>query len=85
MGLKKSEAFKREAVQLVLRRGLAHKQVAADIGIGISTLNRWVTQHKDDDLMLGPHGDLHRKFARLCKENHILRKKRTILMWRQTC
>jgi len=40
----KSDAFKSEAVQLALTSGLTRKQVAADLGIGMSTLNKWVPQ-----------------------------------------
>ena len=45
MSLKKSDEFKREAVQLALTSGL-------------STLNPWVCQHKHDDLMSDPHDEL---------------------------
>ena len=55
------------------------KQVAADLGIGLSTLNRWVSQHKHDDLMSGPHDDAHKELARLRKENRILKEEREIL------
>ena len=75
MSLKKSDEFKHEAVQLALTSGLSRKQVAADLGIGLSTLNRWVSQHKHDDLMSGPHKEL----ARLRKENRILKEEREIL------
>jgi len=79
MSLKKSDEFKHEAVQLALTSGLSRKQVAADLGIGLSTLNRWVSQHKHDDLMSGPHDDLHKELARLRKENRILKEEREIL------
>ncbi len=55
MSHKKTDEFKREAVQLALTSGLSRKQITADLGIGMSTLNRWVTQHKNDDLLSGPH------------------------------
>lgn len=72
MNLKKSDEFKHEA----LTSGLSRKQIAADLGIGMSTLNKWVAPHKHDDLMSDPHDNLHKEFARLRKENRILREKR---------
>ena len=79
MNLKKSDAFKSEAVQLALTSGLTRKEVAADLGVGFSTLNKWVAQHKHDDLMSGPHDDVHKELSRLRKENRILREEREIL------
>jgi len=79
MNLKKSDAFRSEAVQLALTSGLTRKEVAADLGIGLSTLNKWVAQHKHDDLMSGPHDDVHKELARLRKENRILKEEREIL------
>lgn len=79
MSLKKSDAFKSEAVQLALTSGLTRKEVAADLGIGFSTLNKWVAQHKHDDLMSGPHDDVQKELTRLRKENRILKEEREIL------
>lgn len=79
MNLKKSDAFRSEAVQLALTSGLTRKEVAADLSIGVSTLNKWVAQHKHNDLMSGPHDDVHKELARLRKENRILREEREIL------
>ena len=78
MNLKKSGAFKLEAVQLALTRGLPRREVAADLGIGFSTLNKWVGRHKHDDLMSGPHDDVHKELSRLRKENRILKEEREI-------
>ena len=71
--------FRREAVRLALTSGLTRKQVAADLGIGFSTLNKWVSQDRDRDLMSGPHEDQEKELARLRKENRILREERDIL------
>jgi len=51
----KSDAFKSEAVQLALTSGLTRKEVSADLGIGFSTLNKWVSQYKHDDLISALH------------------------------
>ena len=37
-----SEEFKRDAVRIVLASGLTRRQVASDLGIGVSTLNSWI-------------------------------------------
>ncbi len=37
--------------------GLTQQQVADDLGIGLSTLGKWITSHKDAELMSGPHDD----------------------------
>jgi transposase len=37
MAEKHSEAFWRDAVQIALRSGLSRKQVATDLGVGVST------------------------------------------------
>ena len=42
MGHQHGEDFKREAVRLALSSGLTRKQVAADLGIGLSTLGKWI-------------------------------------------
>jgi len=34
--------FRAEAVRIALTSGLPRKQVAADLGVGFSTLNRWI-------------------------------------------
>ncbi len=71
--------FRREAVRLALTSGLTHKQIAADLGIGYSTLSKWVSKDRHDDLMSGPHEDQGKEIARLRKEVRILREERDIL------
>jgi transposase len=71
--------FRREAVRLALTSGLTRKQLAADLGIGFSTLNKWVQQDRDKELLTGPHEDQEKEISRLRKENRILREEREIL------
>jgi len=35
-----SEEFKRDAVRIALTSGLTRRQVASDLGMGVSTLNK---------------------------------------------
>lgn len=40
--MKHSEEFKQEAVRIALTSGLPRARVASDLGVGKSTLNKWV-------------------------------------------
>lgn len=45
MGLKRIDEFWKDAVRIALTSELTRKQVADDMGVGISTLNKWITAH----------------------------------------
>ena len=45
MGLKRTDEFRKDAVRIALTSGLKRKQVADDLGVGMSTLNKWITAH----------------------------------------
>ena len=47
MGLKRTYEFRKDAVRIALTSGLNRKQVADDLGVGMSTLRKWVTAHRD--------------------------------------
>ena len=79
MGIRRTEEFRNEAVRIALTSGLSQKQVADDLGTGLSTLGKWVATRKHDELMSGPHDDRDKELARLRKENRILREERDIL------
>ncbi len=36
--------------RIALTSGLKRKQVADDLGVGMSTLNKWITAHRDTDV-----------------------------------
>ncbi|GLH30411.1 hypothetical protein WSS15_30610 [Acetobacter pasteurianus] len=50
MALKQTEEFRREAVRIALSSGLPRARVAADLGIGKSTLSHWISQYRSSDL-----------------------------------
>ena len=58
--------------------GLSRKQIAGDLGVGISTLNKWITAHRDTDVVAVEDRDLVLENERLRRENHILREERDI-------
>lgn len=74
-----TDAFKAEAVRLVLTSGRPLSAIARDLGVGLSTLGKWVSAHKEADLLSGPHADVSKELARLRKENEILRQERDLL------
>ena len=56
IGMRKfTPEFKREAVRLVQTSGRTVEQVADDLGIGRSTLGKWLAKHREADLLSGPH------------------------------
>lgn len=78
MARRYSDEFRRDAVRIATTSGLTRPQIASDIGVGVSTLNKWVQQHQNDDLMSGPHGDVEKESAHLRKENRLLREEREV-------
>ena len=59
--IKHGEEFQREAVRIALTSGLPRKRLAADLGVGLSTLTRWMSLHRSSDLPASPDTDLARE------------------------
>ena len=55
------------------------KQVADDLGVGMSTLNKWITAHRDTDVVSKEDLSLAQENDRLRRENCILKEDREIL------
>ena len=79
MGLKRTDKFRADAVRVALTSGLTRKQVASDLGVGLSTLNKWVTARRDTEVVSDKDLDLARENERLRRENRILKEEREIL------
>ena len=45
----RTDEFRKDAVRIALTSGLSRKQIADDLGVGMSTLNKWITAHRDTD------------------------------------
>ncbi|AQU89334.1 transposase (plasmid) [Komagataeibacter nataicola] len=63
--MKHTEDFKREAVRIALSRGLARTRVAADLGIGKSTLVKWIVDYRPGEPASEEQADLARENERL--------------------
>ena len=79
MASRPTEEFRAEAVRVALTSGLPRKQVAADFGIGFSTLNRWIQRDRRNPEKPIIQSDLEREIAELRKENRMLREERDVL------
>ena len=74
MGTKRTDEFRADAVRIALISGLSRRQVASDLGIGQSTLNKWVTAHRDTDVVSDRDIEVARENERLRRENRILKE-----------
>ena len=79
MVLKRTDEFRQDAVRIALTSGLTRKEVADDLGVGMSTLNKWITAHRDTDLVSKEDLSLAQENDRLGRENRILKEEREVL------
>jgi transposase len=77
--IKHSEECKHEAVRIALTSGLLRERFEADLGIGKSTLGKWLAQYRPTDLTSEPQADLARENERLRLENRVIKEERDIL------
>ena len=79
MGLKRTDEFRQDAVRLALTSGLTRKQVADDLGVGMSTLNKWIAAHRETDVVSKEDLGLAQENDGLRREVCILKEERDIL------
>ncbi|SEN87510.1 Transposase [Pseudorhodobacter antarcticus] len=51
-----TDEFRRDAVRMATTSGLTRPRLPSDLGVGVSTLNKWVQQHPLPDRAL--HGNV---------------------------
>ena len=78
-GNRSTPEFRREAVRLALTSGRTRKEVAEDLGIGLSSLTRWIGQYRGEEAPPDLDDDLQAELRRLRKENPLLKQEREIL------
>ena len=83
-----SAEFRTQAVQLAITSGKSRRVVADELGMGMSTLSKWVKQyHRTPGAAktispvtgLTTHQSLEQENRRLKRENEVLRQEREIL------
>ena len=78
-GRRVDRAFKEEAVRLLQTSGRRQRQIAGDLGIGVSALGRWATELREEDLLSGPHEDAAKEITRRRRERDLARQERDLL------
>ena len=79
MELKRMDEFRQDTVRIAPTSGPTRKQVASDLGDGMSTLNKWITAHRDTDAVFKEDLSLAKENDRLRREIRLLKKERGIL------
>ena len=77
-----TQEFRDEAVRLAQTSGRSRREVASDLGIGLSTLRNWIDRRRDRQMEQPPpdrQEDMAAELKRLRRENEILRQEREIL------
>ena len=74
MRLTRTDELCKDGVRIALTSGLTRKQVADDLGVGMSTLNKWITAHRDTDVVSKEDLGLAQDNDRLRRENRILKE-----------
>jgi transposase len=77
-----TQEFRDEAVRLAQTSGRSRREVASDLGIGLSTLRNWIDRRRERQMEQPPEGrqdDMAAELKRLRRENEVLRQEREIL------
>jgi transposase len=76
-----TQEFRDEAVRLARTSGRSRREVASDLGIGLSTLRNWIDRRRDRQIEppSDRQEDMAAELKRLRRENEVLRQEREIL------
>jgi transposase len=77
-----TQEFRDEAVRLAQTSGRSRREIASDLGIGLSTLRNWIDRRRERQMDEPPSDrqeDMAAELKRLRRENEVLRQEREIL------
>ncbi len=77
-----TKEFEAEAVRLAQTSGRTRRETAENLGVGLSTLTRWLSRSRDREIDAPDpkrSEDMATEIKRLRRENEILRQERDIL------
>ena len=77
-----TQEFEDEAVRLARTSGRTRRETADNLGVGLSTLTRWIARSRDREIDFPDKGraeDAAVELKRLRRENAVLRQERDIL------
>ena len=77
-----TQEFEDEAVRLARISGRTRRETTENLGVGLSTLTRWIARSRDREIDFPDKGrteDAAKELSSLRRENAILRQKRDIL------
>lgn len=66
-------------MRLALSGGRPRQEIADDLGVGLSSLTRWISRYRAEEAPTTEQDDLQGELSRLRKENAVLRQEREIL------
>lgn len=78
MGRTRPDEFRKNALRIALTGGLTRRQVSDDLGVGMSALNKWITRHRDTDVVSKEDLSLAQENDWLGRENRLLTEEREI-------
>ncbi|UNH26926.1 transposase [Moellerella wisconsensis] len=85
--------FKRECAELIIIHGYKHKDAAQAMSVGLSSIQRWVTQYKQEQKGITPKATaltpeqlriqaLEKQVKQLQSDNHLLKKRQPFSPWK---
>ena len=79
MGRKFTEEYRTDAIKMVVENGISTKKIAKDLGMGSSTLEKWVRNYKARTETMTVSINEREELRQLKAENHKLKLERELL------